>query len=249
MDKMILVILVASAFLASGSMMILPVNAEDEMTVGEERDVEYETEGDPTTHTPTDESIEVSIDFYGAEFDDSGDHVEMEIGATGSTTGTVVKCAMTIVTYMKNGTYEVGEWDVGPYDEPETTSYGVTLESYFKGINGEGDDDWSSWGFKMYIGVLEELYNLSMNMGMDFGYEMNVENVSRVVMVVRAFSNDDMTMWNQDTKDVTDEYKAFISGESTSKDDDGGLPGFELFGAVVAFVAVAGLGLAFRRRR
>ena len=246
MNKMILVVLVACAFLASGSMTMLPANGE--MTVGEEGDVEYETEGDPTTHTPTDESIGVSINFYGAEFDDLGDKVEMEINVEGSASGTVVKCAMTTVTYFKNGSYEVGGWDVGPYDNPETTRVGVTSASYFKGIDGEGDDDWSSWGYKLYFGVLEELYDLYRDQGIDLGDEMDVENVTEVVLVVRAFSDDDMTMWNQDTKEITDEYKAFISGESTGEDDDGGLPGFELFGAVAAFVAVTVLGFAFRRR-
>ena len=250
MKKMMFSILIVCAFLASGSMIMLP--ASGEVTVGEEGDAEYETEGDPTTHAPTDESIGVSIGSYGAEFDDSGDKVEMEINVEGSTSGTVVRCAMTTVTYFKNGSYEVGGWDVGPYDNPEITSVGFTSESYFKGVDGEGNDDWSSWGYRLYFGILEELYDLYdrySNMGMDPGYDMDVENVTSVVLVVRAFSDEEMTMWNQDTRDVTDEYKAFISGESTSKDDEGWLPGFELFGAVVAFIAVAGLGFTFRRRR
>ena len=213
-----------------------PVDDDDD---DDDWDDDYETEGDPTEETPTDESIEVSIGSYGVDFSESNELIKMEIKVDGTTSGTVVKCAMTTVTYMKDGTYEVESWEIGPEEMERVTFENFTIENYFKGKGSGGEDDWSTWGYYVYAKMPKEEFE-------DNNQEEDMENVSRVVWVVRAFSDDDMTMWGQDTKDVTDMYKAVMDGESTNDDDD--LPGFELFGAVVAFIAVAGIGFAFRRR-
>ena len=214
-----------------------PVDDDDEWD--DDWDDDYETEGDPTEETPTDEAIEVSIDSYGMDLSDSGEYVEVEVEVDGTTSGTVVKCAWTTVTYMKDGTYEVESWEIGPEDMERVTYENFTFGSYFKGTGSGGEDDWSTWGYNIYAKMPKEEYE-------ENNQEMDMENVTKMVWVVRAFSDDDMTMWNQDTKDVTDKFKAVMDGESTDDDDD--LPGFELFGAVVAFIAVAGIGFAFRKR-
>lgn len=208
---------------------------DDEWTYPEE----YETEGDPTEETPTDESIEVSIDSYGMDFSDSGENIEIEVKVGGTTSGTVVKCAWTTVTYMKDGTYEVESWEVGSEEMERITYENFTYEMYFKGKGSGGEDDWSTWGYYTYAKMPKEEYEENVP-------DEDMENVTKMVWVVRAFSDDEMTMWDQDTKDVTDKFKAIMDGESTDDDDD--LPGFELFGAVVAFISVAGIGFAFRKR-
>lgn len=187
---------------------------------------------DPATETPTDDSISVEIKDVDLKYDIDDEDMEIEIKISGTTSGDVDHCSNAMVTYDENGDMtdaDASEWDEGPDSTDRITLFGYTMEMYFQGMGPEGEDDWSEWEFYVYM---SGPYNDTMI------EDMNPEDLDeneKMIFYVRAFSDEDETMWNQDSKDVTEKIMNAVDGGS---DDDSPMGAGIIFtGALVAVFA------------
>jgi len=202
---------------------------------------------DPLMETPTDLNVEVTVDSVDITVDEGEEMVEVEMSAEGGTSGPVVGVAMTNVIYFEDGNVSTSDWEFGPVEEPRTTIFGMTFEMRFIGTGPEGNEDWSSWEYYMFIRAPKDLWNEMMNDTDGMG---DVENITKVIMVVRVYSDEDHTQWNQGHKDMTKEFLAFLKGEDTEEEDDEGLPAPGLVMMIVpAVLIVASAVLTSRRKR
>jgi hypothetical protein len=193
---------------------------------------------DPKTETPTDNSVSVEITDVSFEYDVTEEHMTIEIKMSGTTSGNVDHCSNIMVTYDENGNPEgldENEWEEGPDGIDRMTFMGYTMEQHFWGTGAGGQSDWSTWEFYVYMdGPFDE--NMSM---VD---EEELEEGKSAVFYVRAFSDEAETMWNQDSKDVTEE----IIGAVTGDDDDSPMGAAVI---LLGFIAAAGVITVFSRRR
>ncbi len=203
---------------------------------------------DPKAETPTDDSITVTINNVEYNLDMGDDTFEMEQKVDGTTNGTVHHCSMTLVTYYDDGTYEADDWQVGPDIQERKTILGITSEMYFKGNGPGGNNDWSEWAWYMYTKAAMSWYDDFMdddendNTTDDDGPE-----ITKIYIVVRAYSDASETNWNQDSKDITEEIMDFWGGDQSGKEDkkSPGL-GIPLLIGSIAVIALIGI---FRRKR
>jgi hypothetical protein len=177
-------------------------------------DDEYENSNDPATETPTDSSISVDIKTFDFDWSKDGDVEEWSETMTGDTSGPVFTCAFTKVFYLKDGSTSGEdkvqiEWTTGPFNMPEMTVNEITMAMHFKGTGSGGADDWSEWE-EYYYGKGER-----EDSG-DMGSCVNIDEVDKVVIYVRAFSDEELNDWNQDSMDITSYYM----GSTTDDDDD-----------------------------
>jgi hypothetical protein len=148
-----------------------------------------------------------------------------------------------MVTYHQDGSYEADDWTVGPEEMPRESLLGVTAQSHFKGTGPGGNDDWSLWEAFTYMKAPNEFLDEML----EEVNEIEEDNVTSVNMVVRAYSDESETMWNQDSIDLTDDFMKVLSGEED--DDDGGsipAPGLSL---IIMVIGMVSLSFIFTRRR
>lgn len=196
---------------------------------------------DPLSETPTDGSISVSIHDSEMSIDKGDEMFEVEQQVNGSTTGLVHHCSWTMVTYYKDGSYNADDWNPGPEETPRETLLGVTIEGYFYGTGSGGQSDWSSW----------ELYNYAkapldwLDQFLEELNEIEDENVSSVVLVVRAYSDGSETLWNQDSIDLTEAFENALKGDDEDQDT---IPGFAFSALLISAALVSTAALIFRKR-
>ncbi len=203
---------------------------------------------DPTAETPTDDSITVTINNVDYSVDAGDDTFEMEHTIDGTTTGTVHHCSMTMVTYYDDGTYEADDWQVGPDEEPRSTMLGITTEMYFKGTGPGGNTDWSEWAWYMYAKAPMSWYDKLVGPSdEDNTTDDDGPEISKIFVVVRAYSDASEANWNQDSKDITEEIMDFWGGDQTGGgDNDSPGLGIPLLIGSIAVIALIGI---FRRKR
>jgi len=129
------------------------------------------------------------------------------------------------------------------------------MQRYFKGKGDGGADDWTKWG-AYHFGKRpwdEDSDPPGVN-----DTCIDVDEVDHVVVYVRAFSDGDFQNWNQDSRDITDDYfgEDGYTGDDDTGDDDTGdddtdddgedTPGF---GILIISIAVIVSIVIVRRRR
>ena len=198
---------------------------------------------DPLKETATDTSISVDIEDADISIDIGDEMFEVEQTIDGTTTGTVDHCAMTMVTYYKDGTYDADDWSIGPEDNPQESFMGITFENHFYGTGPDGQDDWSEWELYNYAKAPSDMLDdlLEDNEDLESG------NITSIHIVIRSYSDEYETMWNQDSLDVTDDFMKAIQGEDG---DDNGLPapGVMFIVGTFALIALLGIVAGYRKR-
>ncbi len=197
---------------------------------------------DPLKETPTDTSISVDIENADISIDIGDEMFEVEQTIDGTTTGTVDHCSMTIVTYYKDGTYDADDWNIGPEDNPKESFMGITFENHFYGTGSEGQDDWLKWELYNYAKAPSEM----LDDVLEESEELESGNITSIHIVIRAYSDESETMWNQDSSDVTDDFMKAIQGDDG---DDNGLPAPGVMFIIGTFVLIAMLGIATSYRK
>ena len=203
---------------------------------------------DPSTETPTDTSISVSITEGVYSWTDSTDPMKaiINVHIKGTTSG-VSHCLLMPVAVASDGTEEDSYyWEI-PMDWEDDAAQKSAMEAqgfsafWFKSTS---NGDWKTWEYKV-TGEVDKA---------DMGY-LDPETAGKVPVkfkiYVRAFSDETEADWNQAMKEVEFKINDDGTGDSTGDgtgdtdgskkkdDDDGGfLPGFE------AVVMLAALSLA-----
>lgn len=226
-----------------------PINTDDMYTP----DVEYKNSADPETENPTDSSISVNILDSAVSMDEEGDYEEFEESIDGTAAGEIVYGAIAKVFYMKDGSVWDVEWTMGPMNLPRFTSEGRTIEMYFKGTGDDGKDDWSEWGHHLYMkrpSVESGKIEIDSN-----GTCVDFDEVEKVKVFVRVFSDEELTKWNQDSIDLTSEYLD-PSGDGGDDDDMEGedeseekTPGFGMALAVGSIFGITAVIVLMNRRK
>ena len=204
----------------------------------------YENTNDPGSESPTDGSISVDIGSFEYEMEMGDPHEEWHQTMEGTTSGEVSCAAFSIVFYLKSGGTNDVTWFTGPFNMPEMTQGDVTQEMHFKGMGAGGKDDWSAWEMYMY-GKRPSSDDNEIRTGETC---VNISDVDKVVIYVRAFSDPSLAMWNQDSLDVTDDYMEASGGNGDDDDDgdDDDTPGFTLPLAVLSALLASSVVL-YRR--
>jgi len=198
---------------------------------------------DPGKANPTDNSISVKINNFNFDFkkiDNSNNIIEWSFN--GDTTGNVVACYWIMVEYFKDGTstYTPYYWN-----QPMDSGNIPIGKFYFKGKGPGGNTDWSR--FEMYMQI-ENTYDLDYSYLQFIDQEVLNKEIRDIVLYVRAFSDKELTMWNQDSISVKEELLSDFQEEGMYRpsgdkgnDEKGiipGIPGFELLFLLIALFLV-----------
>ena len=187
---------------------------------------------DPQDAKPTDMSISVNIKDFDITYETEDDTFEFDISFLGTTSGDVYACYWIMVVYFDDGTssyYNV--WN-GPRNQQDLTLYDNNFDLTFYGKGPGGFSDWSKFEGRQFI-----TGDVGDNEEVVFAYE-DEEDYEKIptdfVLYVRAFSDEDLTKWNQDSVSLFDDMPNQIAGESEENQDT---PGFEM----IAFIFAIGL--------
>lgn len=187
---------------------------------------------DPKDAKPTDNGISVNIKDFDITYETEDDTFEFDISFYGTTSGDVYACYWIMVAYFDDGTssyYNV--WN-GPRNQQDITLYDNTFDLTFYGKGPGGFSDWSKFEGRRFV-----TGDVGDNEDVVFDYE-DEDNYEKIptdfVLYVRAFSDEDLTQWNQDSISLFDDMPNQIVGESEENQDT---PGFEM----IAFIAAIGI--------
>jgi len=199
---------------------------EDEITDMLDDLFEYEpfyesNEKDPKTSTPTDSSLSVKINNFDIKYKTTEDEFEYEMSFDGTTTGDVKVCYWTIVIYFDDGTNSYYRlWNGPPVDQDEVNIPGSTIQSTFKGTGPGGDTDWSSFKGRQYIkSEITDQDDIPYDPD-EYDDEVDKYPVDSMLFV-RAFSDEELTKWNQASKSIFNEmYGSSFTKQNENKDEE-----------------------------
>jgi len=188
---------------------------------------------EPGSEKPTDTSISVSIKNFDLKYIEQEKKIEFDMTFDGTTSGDVYGCYYILVSYFDDGTTAFANVWMTPLKGSKLNMAGYSMELTFIGTGPQGDNDWSGFKARQYFnGVLDldkKLFNIP-DKNMD-------KTLKDVKLFVRAFSDKDLTKWNQDSISIMSEMKDTVY-EEPKEDDDKATPGFELFVLITAFVII-----------
>lgn len=184
---------------------------------------------EPGSEKPTDKTLSVNIKNFDLDYSDKGDYLEFDLNFDGFTSGDVYACYYIMVNYYEDGSSDYANLWIGPMKQSELGMADYSFELTFEGTGPEGNNDWSSFKARQYFsGVV----NLN-----DIPFEIPEENQKKTLedvrLYVRAFSDKELTQWNQDSISIMNEMTETVYEEPD--EDDSGIPGFEIFLLIVAF--------------
>ena len=184
---------------------------------------------DPLKEDPTDTSISVEIENVDFSMDKGDEMFTVEQSADGTTGGDVDHCSLTIVSYYDDGSYDAEDWTVGPEVQDRESFFGMTYETYFRGNGSGGEDDWSVWEMYAYIKAPLSMMDDVVSDDEDVENDSDNRTLTGAHLVIRAYSDENEEMWNQDSADIFKMYEKFLAGEDfhMSLDDDGSDDGSE----------------------
>ncbi len=207
-----------------------------------------ETTTDPSSETPTDTSIQVSIDSANYDFSSSDNKSTVDMRISGTTSG-VDHCKICLVNYYSDGTTDeqyvwTSGFDMTSYLSAIGSFMGETeFEAYhFKSLS----DNWQTWEYKIK-GTLDTSYSETSPLVSE-DVDSN-KTLSKTEVFVRAYKDANGTLWNQDSYSINTLNGSNSSDDgSNSSDDDGsgsGIPGFE----TVFLIAAIGIALILLKRK
>lgn len=199
---------------------------------------------DPKSSKPTDTSISVTIKDFDITYTTTDNDFEFDMSFNGKTTGDVYACYWIMVTYFNDGTNSYYSLWNGPNQkeiELFDTSFGLT----FFGTGPGGYSDWSSFQGRQYIaGSIGDQDEIPFEIDET---PVEVDEITQdkyavdALLYVRAFSDEELTQWNQDSISLFDELSGSIyenpqenQGDKTGK----GIPGFEMIFVIMAVIAM-----------
>jgi hypothetical protein len=193
---------------------------------------------DPSTEEPTDKLIKVSISSAKFVYKDNGDGTfKNDILISGTTSG-VKYCELLFVPYVNGKPAAEEDW-ISPFDWEEEASIKAYLETqgytanWFKSTSGS--DDWKTWELKISGDV-------NSSEDDDSEFLENLADTDKVVVYVRAYSDNSGNNWNQASRE--------IKSSDDDKDDNGGdSPGFEAVFTIIALGAVVLISRVYYRRK
>ncbi|OYT28426.1 hypothetical protein B6U98_05025 [Thermoplasmatales archaeon ex4572_165] len=206
---------------------------------------------DPKSSKPTDTSISVTIEDFDITYTTTDDDFEFDVSFNGRTTGNVYACYWIIVSYFNDGTCSYYNMWNGPNQkeiELSDTSFGLT----FFGKGPGGYSDWSRFQGHQYmkgkIGDQDEI-PVEIDKTPVESEEITLDiYVVDTLLYVRAFSDKELTQWNQDSISLFDELSESMYNTPQRNQGDGpgkGTPGFE----VLTLIASLGIVIIFIRKR
>lgn len=205
----------------------------------------YQSEAnDPKSSRPTDTSISVTIKDFDITYTTTDNTFEFDMSFNGKTTGDVYACYWIMVTYFNDGTSSYYNLWNGPNQkeiELFDTSFGLT----FFGTGPGGYSDWSSFQGRQYItGPIGDQDEIPFEIDET---PVEVDEITQdkyavdALLYVRAFSDKELTQWNQDSISLFDELSGSIyenpqenQGDKTGK----GIPGFEMISVIIVVIAM-----------
>jgi hypothetical protein len=171
---------------------------------------------DPLKESPTDDSIDVEIEFIEYTLDRGGDYFELEQKTDGTTSGDVHHCSITYLEYYDDGSFKVEGWMDGPEIQDRTSFLGITIEFHFKGTGSGGKDDWSEWALYSYTRAPNSMYEEFLEEGSSGSSGDDGRTLTEAYVIVRAYSDAEESSWDQDSVELTDLYEQYLEGEEFS---------------------------------
>ncbi len=187
----------------------------------------------PGSQLPTDTSISVSINSFNLDYVDDENTFEFDMTFGGSTSGSVYGCYWILVNYFDDGTTAYSTIWMSPI-QTEMNMEGYSIESTFIGTGSGGDNDWSSFRARQFVaGNSVDLEKIPFEITMP----NQGKTLSDVRLYVRAFSDEDLTQWNQDSISVMNKMTGSVyeSPKDKNEEADKGIPGFEIILLLAAF--------------
>jgi len=213
----------------------------------------YESnEKDPKTSKPTDSSISVKINDFDINYKTTEDEFEYEMSFDGTTTGDVKVCYWTIVIYFDDGTNSYYRLWNGPVDQDEENMFYSSIQSTFKGTGPGGDTDWSSFKGRQYIKA-----KITEQDDVPYDPDKYDDEVDKypvdVMLFVRAFSDEELTKWNQASKSIFNEmYGSSFTTQNEDEDEENGIDDNTMiigFVIIVIIVIIVVALLLMRKRK
>lgn len=206
----------------------------------------YHAKNGPNEESPTDTSISVTIKDFDVIYEREGEHFDFEIGFDGKTNGDVYACYYVMVAYFTDGTSTYyGTWN-GPTDQPEIQYDDLTVGLKFYGTGSGGKSDWSTFKGRQYSnGIITDEDETQIVVPKD----TSGKQAKDYILHVRAFSDKELTKWNQDSKSLFDDLSGILYEPKSEKDEkdekDSVIPGFETMFLLLAI----GVVLMFLRKK
>ena len=215
-----------------------------------EHDTYYEPyvqfNADDLSSKPTDNSISVTIQDFDITYTTKDDTFEFDIFFNGKTTGDVYACYWIMVAYFDDGTNTYYNFWNGPRNQQDLEIYDNTFELTFYGTGPGGFTDWSTFKGRQYAtGDIGEQDDVVFEIPKNDEYD---KYPTDFVLYVRAFSDKDLTQWNQDSISLFDDMPESIYAEAIEGQDKGekkGIPGFE----ILAVIGAIGILLMFMKKK
>ena len=172
--------------------------------------------GDPKQASPTDNSISVTIKDFDIAYETTDDQFEFEISFNGKTSGTVYACYWTMIVYFDDGTNSFYNLWNGPATYPDIELYDNKFELTFTGTGPGGDTDWSSFEGRQYVsGKINDQSDIPFDTPDDDLEKYPVD----ALLFVRAYSDEELTQWNQDSKSIFNELTNDFYTDTIDDDD------------------------------
>jgi len=189
----------------------------------------YVNEDDPKSAKPTDTSISVNIKDFDITYTTDDETFEFDIFFNGKTSGDVYACYWVMVAYFDDGTNSYQNVWNGPRNQQDLKLYDNVFDLTFYGAGPGGFSDWSTFEGRQFI-----TGDIGDNEDVVFEYPENDDYEklpTDYILYVRAFSDKDLTKWNQDSISLFDDLPDQIVGDSKEGNNT---PGFEIISFIVA---------------
>lgn len=214
-----------------------------------EQDTYYEpyvqfSGNDPISSKPTDNSISVTIEDFDIIYTTKDDTFEFDIFFNGKTTGDVYACYWVMVAYFDDGTNTYYNFWNGPRNQQDLEIYDNTFELTFYGTGPGGFTDWSTFKGRQYVtGDIGEQDDMVFEIPENDDYD---KYPTDFLLYVRAFSDKELTQWNQDSISLFDEVSGSMYAEAIKgQEKEKGVPGFE----IIAIITAMGISLILMRKK